>query len=45
MVFRESLRIEPPVSFSSSHMVTQDVVLAKGTPKELKVNAFQRMHF
>jgi len=39
MCFRESMRIEPPVSFTSSLMVSKDVVLAKGTPKELKVNA------
>lgn len=44
MCFRESLRIEPPIPFSSSHMFTRDVVLARGTPKELKVNAGQEVH-
>ena len=39
LCFRESLRIEPAVSYSSSHTVSKDVVLAKGTDKELKVQA------
>jgi len=44
MCFRESMRIEPPVGFSTSHTVTKDVVLAKGTPKELKINAGEMLH-
>ena len=39
MCFKESLRIEPPLSLSSSHMFTRDVVLANGTPKKLKISA------
>lgn len=39
MCFKESMRMEPPVPISTSHMFTRDVVLAKGTPKELKINA------
>ena len=37
--FRESLRIEPPTAFTTSHTVNQDVTLAKGTPKELTIQA------
>lgn len=44
MCFRESLRIEPPVGFSTSHTVTKDVVLARGTEKELKINAGEKIH-
>jgi len=44
MCFKESMRIEPPVPFSSSHMFTRDVVLARGTPKELKVSAGTELH-
>ena len=44
MCFKESLRIEPPVSFTSSLTVTKDVVLARGTAKELKVAAGDEMH-
>lgn len=44
MCFRESLRIEPPVPLSSSHMFTQDVTLCKGTPKELKIRAGDLIH-
>ena len=45
MCFRESLRIEPPVNFSSSHLCTRDVILAKGTPKELKLSKGQTFNF
>jgi len=44
MCFRESLRLELPVSFSTSHTVTKDVILARGTPKELKINAGEMIH-
>ena len=44
MCFRESLRIEAPVSFSSSLMVRKDVTLAKKTPKELKIRAGDEIH-
>jgi len=44
MCFRESLRIEPPVAFTSSHTVSKDVVLARGTPKELKIDAGTEIH-
>ena len=44
MCFRESLRIEPPVAYSTSHTVTRDIVLAKGTPKELKIDAGAMIH-
>ena len=44
LCFRESIRIEPPVSFSTSHTVTRDVVLARGTPKELKIDAGSMIH-
>ena len=44
MCFRESLRIESPVNFTTSHMCTRDIVLAANTPKELKINAGQRIH-
>ena len=44
MCFKESLRIEPPISFTSSLTVTKDVVLARGTDKELKVSAGDEMH-
>ena len=43
--FRESLRIEPPANYTSDYVITQDAVLAKGTPKELKVEANTEMHF
>lgn len=33
MCFRESMRIEPVVGFSTAHTVTRDVVLCRGTPK------------
>ena len=39
MCFRESLRIEAPINSSSAHTVTKDVILARGTPKELKIDA------
>jgi cytochrome P450 len=39
LIFRESLRIEPPVGFSTAHEFTRDVVLARGTDKELKITA------
>lgn len=45
MCFRESLRIEPPVSFTTSHMVTREVTLARGTEKELKIRAGDLIHF
>ena len=38
MTFNESLRIEPPLGFSSAHTVTRHVILARGTAKELKIN-------
>ena len=44
MCFRESLRIEPPVSYTTSHMVTKDVILARGTSKELKIRAGDEIH-
>lgn len=44
MCFKESMRLEAPIGFSTAHTVTQDVVLAKGTKKELKVNAGQEIH-
>lgn len=37
MCFKESMRIEAPVSFSTAHSVSKDVILAKGTSKELKI--------
>ena len=36
--------MEPPVPFSSSHMFTRDVVLARGTSKELKISAGTEIH-
>ena len=39
MCFRESLRIEPPVGYTTSHTVTREVTLARGTEKELKIRA------
>lgn len=42
--FRESLRIESPVSFSTSLMMRRDVTLAKGKPKELKIRAGDEIH-
>jgi len=45
MCFKESMRMEPPVPYSSSHTFTRDVVLARGTPKELKISAGQEIHF
>lgn len=44
MVFRESLRIEPPLGFTTAHEVTRDVVLARGTDKELKISAGDEIH-
>ena len=44
MCFKESLRIEPPLPMNSAFTVTKDVVLAKGTPKELKVTAGDELH-
>ena len=44
MCFKESMRIEPPVGFSTAHEVTQDVVLAQGTKKELKIRAGDEIH-
>lgn len=37
--FQESLRKEPPVNYTTDVIITQDCVLAKGTPKELKIDA------
>ena len=44
MCFRESLRIEPPVPLTSSHEFTKDVVLCRGTDKELKIRAGDEIH-
>ena len=44
MCFKESLRMETPANFSTSHTVTQDVTLAKGTKKELEIQAGQQIH-
>ena len=44
MCFRESMRIEPPVGHTTSHMVLKDVVLAQGTAKELKIRAGDEIH-
>ena len=44
MTFNESLRIEPPLGFSTAHTVTRDVTLARGTAKELKINAGEEIH-
>jgi cytochrome P450 len=37
MCFKESMRLEAPIGFSTAHTVTQDVTLAQGTKKELKI--------
>lgn len=39
MCFKESMRMEAPANFSTAHTVTQDVILAKGTKKELRIQA------
>jgi cytochrome P450 len=44
MIFRESLRIEAPVVFSIAHECTRNVVLARGTDKELKIDAGHDIH-
>merc|ERR1712060_387619 len=45
MCFRESLRMEPPVGFSTSSQVTRDVTLCKGTAKQLTINKGEMIHF
>ena len=44
MCFRESMRIEPPVGYTTAHKVIKDAVLAKGTAKELKIRAGDEIH-
>lgn len=44
MGFKESLRIEPPVSYTSAYAFKKDIVLAKGTNKEVKVRAGDLVH-
>ena len=44
MCFRESLRIESPIVFTPSQTVSRDVILARGTDKELKIRAGDSIH-
>jgi len=44
MCFKESMRLEAPIGFSTAHTITQDVILAQGTKKELKIKAGEEIH-